>query len=601
MKKSLIFCISLLLLMALQIPTAFACSYGYVAPTPISEFIKKEVVVRGTVIQNSGGNSIVQVEHYLKGNGPEYLLVYRQSPGSYQRKVVRGYDHGCGVSLPAIAPEGTRAYFSLGHRQDGTYWAGFWNDEFIINLQRNESEQFVEYLVYHGDFEDLDNHDEDNYERFRVSEAEFESTIADLVGQHSSLPNVDAEYPRFRSLYLTTERGQRYILPVDDNELSRLEGESIPCEVDCSILSPDGSHFAHRLHEEGTYVIWYQQGYPDKIELEATEPYKPPRIAATDILFSPNGDYLIAWNDNILTIYGLNLFPEYGYYGLLPTLVPIWETTLTTNDLMTADIIAGYGAWSSNSNVIAYWDADGLKWLDLMTMIGPRLLIEHNLDSPMTVSNRIKLPTLLELSSSGRYIRFGTSQEWSLIDTVSGWIFDDTIVTPDETELVQISPEKSAIMMLNDVFADSKVSCAYYDQDNQCIKFSTEIPCKVPIASCTKYIPIPDEHELIELHWQTNRNLILMTCAIDNNKACLVYNHLLDSRYYQSYSFDDISSYDTNGFVYDEYYGYVAWATDDYTLRLSLSRYEDGIDFSEVLDSPIVSLEWGEPLWYKRH
>lgn len=581
----------------IQIPTTYACSYQY-DPLPVAEAIEGKVVMRGTIIENNAENSIIQVDRYFQGDGGRYILLYQLSPMSYRPRVVHNYDYGvCNYPRLAIADEGVQGYFFLNAKPDGIYTIDFFSSDYFLEIESENHEYVVEYVSSNTEDEDP------VYAQVTVDE--FDAILSDIIGSPSRLPDLTDTYPRFRELYIATESDERYVMPINSDTLilDNVEPEEI-CEISCLIRSPEGSHYAiPSPTDPNTYAIWHEKYLDTEYWTNTTYDFLNPtadQIMDTDILFSPNGDYIMAWHNTDLTLYNISRIPG-EFSGYVPMVVPIWHTSLITDTIFTSSIIAGKGAWSDSSNTIAYWDAEGLKWLDLSTMVIPRLLVEHPSNSPTTISvqNNELLPSILELSTTGQYVRYGTQQEWTTLDIVSNLNFDDVLVTPDEINRVQIQPEEWIGQTIIDAMLEAG-TCPQIDDNNNCTLSTVDWSddCVLPLATCTNSVPIPRGHEIIEAHWQSNINLVIFSCDVEINSLCYGYNYAQDDPYSFLHDVNDITAYSTNDFTYDEYYGMVAWAVDDYTLRLSVSPFSHGIDLSDQLDSPIVSLEWGEPLWY---
>ena len=50
---------------------------------------------------------------------------------------------------------------------------------------------------------------------------------------------------------------------------------------------------------------------------------------------------------------------------------------------------------------------------------------------------------LIELSASGRYVRFGNRSSWKLVDVLNGETWKDSMLTPDESLLVHFDSERA--------------------------------------------------------------------------------------------------------------------------------------------------------------
>jgi hypothetical protein len=317
------------------------------------------------------------------------------------------------------------------------------------------------------------------------------------------------------------------------------------------------------------------------------------------MVFSTDSNYLLAWYEGSISLYAFNSWRPYGNNGYYANAEEIYTAQLAVTETMTAEMFRGLGAWSSNSRAFAYWDADGLKWLDLTMMRVPRLVLKH--ESPTIQGfgdsqSDEAIPPLLELSHSGRYIRYGALEEWTLLDVLTNSRYDDLLVNPEETHFLAVSPEESVYAT---AYAEDGEDgeCMMFDLAGNCLMTNPQHSesCFLPMISCS-HLSLRQYYQVIELYWQ-RENLVYLACESSTSNRCFaVALDYEDPRYPSS---GQPHSYPTNGFAYDAVYGYVAWATDDYQLRLSLALNADPLDFSDVLDSPIASLEWGKPLWYQ--
>ncbi len=565
-----------------------ACSGGYGGwLKTLDNITQNEILVRGIVVENSGGNSIIRVERYLKGSGDEYILLYQQSPSLFINKGVRGYDYGCSYSKSPVADVGTRAYFSLDQALNGMYITNTAHAQSnMLAIIEDDSGHYVAYHHYHGEINDTGNIDRELIEDIQVSEPEFEAILADFLGQESVLPGISSEfedpYPRFRELIITTESGQQYVMPIDSYELSSIAPESELCDNRCPIVSPDGGHFAHPFSDnDNRYLIWYSP-YVDDYYFSrdgwiiGDRHYTPPHIDAQKLMFSPDGNYLLAWYNSTLSLYAFNLEQSFSMYGFHPVHTLLWQNSLSVTRALTINDIAGHGVWSANSNAFAYWDADGLNWLDLTAMLEPRLIIERQSTIWVNDNQLTDIPSLLELSTTGRFVRYGSNSEWILQDMLNGQVYENALVSPDETSIVRI------------------ISASQGDDNS-----TTENECTAPLSACSLSLSIADGHRVIEAYWQTNDSLVLITCDTQDSTYCNASFHSLDGRYWlYTRSRDENSIPETIDFAYDTIYHGLAWASDDYMIYVDSLPYLDPLDYSTALDSPIISLEWGSPLWY---
>lgn len=586
MKRLLLFLQSSMFLLIFNLPSVYACSYGEIPPPTVDTMLDRDVLVRGIIIENNAGNSIIEVERYLQGTGSRYLLLSRQSPANYVIKAIRGYAaHACDYSMSAVADVGTRAYFSLSRAENGAYHNGFFAEQSIFPIVDDEEGHFVHY------WEDVDG----SIEFRRSSEDEFEQLIAERTGNNGTVPSESSRMPRFRVLTIRTESGQAYQLPVDSNEIQPITINP-PCSENCPIVSPDGSHYAvPNPNEADAYWAWFYASGEDWSQGigEGEARMYPSGFHAQSLIFSPDSEYILAWYEDSISLYAFNTWSSSGVFGYYPNLAEVWSAQLALTETETAERFRGLGAWSANSNAIAYWDADGLKWLDINMMRVPRLILESEQIQGFAQSNQAEnIPPLLELSSTGRYLRYGDREEWRLLDLLTGMEYDDLLISPDETRFLAVSPEEFLGQTVRNMEGEEG-DCIMFSLQGDCL-MTNERPfdyCILPMTTCSGYYL---GGEIREVHWHGDTGIVYLRCEDEESNLCFAMQRNFDNRY----SSQTPESRATNAFAYDEHYGHIAWAIDDYYLRLDAYVYSTAVDLSTVLDSPIVSLEWGAPLWY---
>jgi hypothetical protein len=131
----------------------------------------------------------------------------------------------------------------------------------------------------------------------------------------------------------------------------------------------------------------------------------------------------------------------------------------------------------------------------------------------------------------------------------------------------------------------------------------------VPLAeSCPIYI----KHDnVVETFWYNNNQIAVLSC----NEEALCYVESYSGRL----AFTNMNNYDkrlqiplgrVKALDYDLFYQQPAVVIGDYRLAFGFyeaSHYEDRLDRLDLvdltgqLDSPIVSVEWGQPIFYDHH
>ena len=564
MKRLLLIVPLLVLCLFYDTDDAFACSGGGNGVLVLNRVNDSEFIVRGTVIEASGGNSIVRVDRYLVGSGANQLFVYRNSPGYWVGKNLRGYDYGCGIWRSPMLVSGGQMILGLNRNLNGTYAV-----EFAMPIIPTEDNFTVSYLNYDGDIDDRENHNADNWQSITTSVGEFEALLEGITGQSAVLPEPvftgSIYYPelRRRVLYITTENGTHYMMPVDSGDVVEIDPL---CSENCPIFAPDYSHALYPIPVgENTYAVTYRPPYADdwyegysRWRGDELLEFRPNFVTAEAVLFSPDSNFVIGWADNVLSLYQIRIGFN-NFYGDVPNIYDIAQFELSIENVLEAAELYGSAAWSGNSRVLVYWDAAGLHWFDLLSM------------EKMLIVEDVPRPERLEVSQSGRYVLYGDRHDWLLMDTVTGTQWENAIITPDEGQILHFYPP----------------------DENNTFEVADGLHTNLPL----------DTQSLIEWHWREferygqEYHQIIFIAVDDNEGFCLGHYTLSPpDNYIVPPCFLGRSS--------DE--RYVAQIIVDDVYGAIVARYSDGLLTEHLdtiitysgLDSPIASISWGEPLWY---
>lgn len=544
---------------------AFACGGYY--PTSIEyaatsyAFVKAEVVA----VDEIDINAILKVDRYLRGSGAEYIVIMRHPP-ALQHAAERRYDFGCLYSgrTPPYWQKGSHGYFPLSLNSDGTY-----RDH--VNVATS-----AHYIPENG-YVEFFSDNEDEYDGNAILPVEeFESLVLQLSGQGQSKAPRSNPYPLMRFLNITTELGERYRLN-PDRSVTWLDAAKYPIAI-----SNDGSHVLFRL-DDGELGFQYlaQLKKPFSPWLNALGSAAPagglalsdgrysshgwlhpkPGLFGT---FSPDSNFVAVQEESRLTIY--------LFYS-----VSIPDAAVGNGYRMAMKEITSYGVdwlnsderapmvWSADSSSIAFQDSKGIWLHDIYEQSEASLILANETDR-----------TLLDISANGRYIRYGSHASWTLRDVKTGEIWKNTLISPDESRLVHIEvgedSRRSGVVEQRKICGVPLLNCPLVVRSAEPVYIFWHEPGFVGLATSTYVESYP---------W----NLSL------ENFCCCCDGRLRGS------ALPSISS-----FAFDHSYRQVAFSYANTRIGLSLSKYDDfdSIDLSEYLDSPIVNLEWGQPVFYAR-
>ena len=384
----------------------------------------------------------------------------------------------------------------------------------------------------------------------------------------------EARYPLMRFLMFQTEKGTRYQIN-PDRSVIRL-AESAPVAI-----SPDGAHVAVRIDSETIrfQYIWlddqyYSGWYADHPQV---------LVNGSDVLFSKNSNLVAVWDDKRMSIYmSHNSFGSVLGAGGVGFGMNIYE-------IAAMPLAAGDPAvitWSDDSSTIAWQDYDTIWRWNLYDQAEPELI--HIVAEPMTEG-------LLDLSRTGRFVRIGSAAGWTLIDSQTGASYEQAIISPNEQFLGFFSGEQPESMT------------SWEDGLRE------QGACKPPLrASCvTRHWQHGDSEEIHVFPYELEM-WIAFGCRED--RSCDIGSSPWDPSRAKSFNILRHWNKWTDNLrqvVFDSLYRQVAVLHGDYQIELDfyyggsftgafetdLSKL-DFVSLEGFVDSPIVSIGWGQPIFY---
>ncbi|HRF93870.1 MAG TPA: hypothetical protein PLZ51_01685, partial [Aggregatilineales bacterium] len=182
--------------MATSTQPAWACTGGY-SPTIEEKVGQAPFIVRGHIIEvdDAGSNAIMHVSEYLKGEGAEYILLALDSPTSILFRYTRYSGGGCFYGVSGMRLE----------------------NEIIIFLSKDINGSYVlasgNYTFTHNYYRDSEHHP--LLPEGITSLDELSLHIQTFTGQIPQSPIQDMPYPLIAPLFITTELGSEYLIPID--------------------------------------------------------------------------------------------------------------------------------------------------------------------------------------------------------------------------------------------------------------------------------------------------------------------------------------------------------------------------------------------------
>lgn len=563
--------VSLLLMAlgALETGTVLACSGG--EPLSMKGLINHSdflVRARPVEVDDVRQNAILHVESYLAGGpGPEYLLFTQNEPVIIEYAQEGRSSGGDCIGFRQNLYQDEPFYVFLSHNFDGSYRAVAVRNPDLYFFPTPEStvEVYVEGGYNEngqpvgGDFAARGSERE-------VMEIEFLQIIAEQSGEFPSLPLPGSPYPLYAPMKVTTSVGTDYFLPVDGqlpiefteelrqemrrrdpmwgfgfSDAGRCEGE------DCAQFSPNGLDIAVQTDEDTITLIWGET------------------VPGQASLFSSTNDTIAVWNDSELQVYRLR-YPRFGYDDFRPQLLT--EVALNNTDLPESDNTVGVGAWTPDGRMLAYSDAEGLWLWDVFTPDIYRRLLLSAEDGEM--------PYPRYFSPLGRYLAFAQGDTLGTLDIITGTLYPDGFVSPDDRLLLAFDTTAEVIDL----------------QMCQLAPFSCQPIFLTDNIQLSSTEEIQDYFEQIKrVEWQTPYSFLSLGCDADEPMACRVFIHRnahfgwYDRRYTEGYEYDYDSDNDSLAVVS--------------TGSIITVDNRQQFDLSQWLDGDIVSVEWRPSLFYR--
>ena len=547
-------------LLVIQPPEAQACS-GY-PWFGVEDLPTMDLLVKATVIDTDYyHNAILRIEEYYKGEGERFVTVMRYSPALISGAYVRGYDTGCLYAGEGQSwVKGSQGYFGLLSNGDGTYTdynggtAQFFPVDGLIAYQEGATEGYA------AEFDDPNT----------ITEKEFIAQMLELGGRSDPLLPPDDKvnfYPLLRFLNITTENGTRYQIN-PDRSLTRL-AEDAPLAI-----SPDGAHVAFQVDEE---TIAFQYIYTEYIydrEYYAEEDFSDRFVPGQAVRFSNESSFAAVWDHDHLSIY---MFANYGSESEYGYGNPFSINEVATIQLAKDDQLAQV-MWSPDSSTLVWEDSSGIwRWNIYEDAAAERLLPAAVIEGDAA---------LMDASTYGRYVRVGTNAGWTLIDSETGETFIDTLAAPTEKFLV---------------YLNGSISAPQYQ------------PCTPPLRD-TCWTELPGADRMIPFIYQGNL-LGLAGCAADA-PSCRVAAYswhpaIGDSHYFGGRFIEEAITglrqvaydpqFEQAAILVGDYDLYFDFYSDYYLEEESYLPYLDILRLEDQLDSPVVSIEWGQPIFFNEY
>ena len=548
---------------------ALACQGPY--PFDFADVSEMDVWVRATVLEvdDRGFSAILKVHEYYKGEGPELLAVVRYPVGLETARRVRGYPTahclyaGGGTRLVHNKP----GYYGLKSNGDGTFTDALWNAAHYFFI---DGEMDGEYYV----------DDPDGFmDEIVLTESEFVTSLLE-IGERDAAVEPDrseaSRRPLMRYLLVTLEDGTR--LQVNPDRSLTVHGDDDPIAI-----SPDGAHTIHR-EGDSTLVfnyIWGEGFMPEDFRDQIKQ---PGQLAS----FSPDSNLVAVWDDNQLAVY---IYRDRGR-ARDSEWAPHWYPGMAIEQAATADLQLEDSKdlviqWSANSSTVVWQDASGLWRWNLFEEAAPK----HVPGAGDAVAN-----PLVDLSRSGRYVSYRDDGAIRVYDSHTETLHENAWLAPNES-YVNIGKPSS----------DSEEDDPPY------------VACRAPMdENCANRRLNPDRSKLSEFPYVME---LIGSVYCGEPYGCDVYgaswhpSTILTGAGYSGGRVINRILVDVRQIAYDPFYGQPAVLRGDYQIEFEFIRSDlfeiirleldesylarlDYLNLEGVVDSPIASIEWGQPIFY---
>jgi hypothetical protein len=571
MRISIIMIVSIVMAI-MPAQTALACT-GHPEPISLNTYVENaDYIVKATVVEvdDVSKNAILRVETYLTGGGgPEYLLLYRDSPELASVYYKHHYDTGCLYYGKSPIQSGFSAYFALKRNIYGAYETTY-DSHYNFGFQELPSD----YIIVGVKIDPDGNDQPDNLEAVPEDEQQFIELIAELTGETATEPeehHYSSPLPFLTPLRITTDSGSQFIFPIDAGPIAIQEtivpqSEWSPiaypdffelpvycAEVGCRLIAPDRSLEALQVDENTItvdYRTYIEGDFPDLITLEGQA-----------FSFSPTSEAILVWNDDKLVAHIVS-YTECGcnYGEFIPNLYPRIEIQLAENEVVSRDSLLGLAMWSADGSNLIYGDAKGVWLFDIFRQDEPELIAS-------VVDGIVPVP--LYVSTSGRYVAYSydkASGNWATIDRMNGEIHGNALFSPNERHMVRV---------INRQNAEFEDGCS----------LEIGIGCSLIYKENTRYF-----------EWIGRDQFFRMVCRQD--QEC----HMSNSDGY-GFGYSRLSIYDRipsyRGYFADVDYEpeqeLFAFVSGPQTITIGSTEY----DLSGQLDGDIVDVEWMPSLFYR--
>ena len=374
--------------------------------------------------------------------------------------------------------------------------------------------------------------------------------------------------------YLLVKLEDGSLLHVNPDRSVTLLGDDDPIAI-----SPDGAHTVYRENNDTLVFnyVWGEGFMPEDFRDQIKQP-------GHHAVFSPDSNIVAVWDDEHLAVYvyrDRGVPRERGWYPGMAL------ERAAAIDLLVEESKDLALRWSADSSTIVWQDSRGIWHWNLFEEATPQM-------APGVLN--VEANKLVDVSRSGRYVSYRNGGEIRVYDSQTAALYRNAWVAPNES---YINTGESS--------RDGEADDRPYTE------------CRAPMnENCANGPFRPDRSQITEFPYLMEL-LGWVNCSEDNR--CDVYGSswhpstILTSAGFSGGRVITTILYDVRQIAYDPFYDQPAVLRGEYQIELdfigsdlfemwhdidesSLARLGLSQSRRHVVDSPIASIEWGQPIFY---
>lgn len=191
----------------------------------------------------------------------------------------------------------------------------------------------------------------------------------------------------------------------------------------------------------------------------------------------------------------------------------------------------------------------------------------------------------MEVSTYGRHIRVGQRTQWTLVDLQTGATYLNTLIAPDEQYLIGINDAEESGVSVTDCKPPLRQTCIIHVVDRDFIQWT-----------------FPFSRDRIgAMRCNLNNYCYISTVGWDSTMSTGVGYIYVKAQIADFRQLAHDAVYNRPAILVGDYQIYLDWISTEvieYPQIGEDEREPDYLDLEGRIDSPIRSIEWGQPIFY---